>query len=246
MGPFADFSMVNPNNKKNAKIKWIDAMADIKGRIATEIGQENPTLGGQPQKVNFESIIKRQNQRLGHTNSRNPNSVVASASLGSKDNKRASTAKTSHKQSARDASQDDNFKVNRQANLEAEHSSDTKNRKSGVKISKQGGNVNVPAKVIFSKDRLQEPTTKINNFVEEAINAQIQAKNEGVTQIINQNNINNIIIQNPQKVEVIEYVPTKKYFANEEPVLSKKTQMKGATIQRPSSASVKRDTYFYA
>ncbi len=40
-------------------------------------------------------------------------------------------------------------------------------------------------------------------------NGETGQKTEGVTQIINQNNINNIIINNPQKVEVIEFSPAK-------------------------------------
>lgn len=39
--------------------------------------------------------------------------------------------------------------------------------------------------------------------------SQNERKQETVTQIINQNTINNFIIQNPEKVEVIEYAPEK-------------------------------------
>lgn len=62
------------------------------------------------------------------------------------------------------------------------------------------------------------------------------AKAIPVTQIINQNNVNNYFIQNPKQVQVIEYVQP----AKEEVI--KKTAPKKVSGVRPSSASVKRDT----
>ncbi len=48
---------------------------------------------------------------------------------------------------------------------------------------------------------------KISGHVE--LPPQRKRMGEGVTQIINQNNINNFIINNPQRVEVIEISPAK-------------------------------------
>jgi hypothetical protein len=61
-------------------------------------------------------------------------------------------------------------------------------------------------------------------------------KGTGVTQIINQNNINNIIIQNPQEVKVIGYMSRDDTAKNTVQVKAKPAN------NRPSSASIKRDT----
>eukprot|EP00826_Nyctotherus_ovalis_P048613 TRINITY_DN5746_c0_g3_i1.p1 TRINITY_DN5746_c0_g3~~TRINITY_DN5746_c0_g3_i1.p1 ORF type:complete len:289 (+),score=63.48 TRINITY_DN5746_c0_g3_i1:284-1150(+) len=57
-----------------------------------------------------------------------------------------------------------------------------------------------------------------------------------VTQIINQNNVNNYFIQNPKQIQAIEYVQPAKGE------VIKKTVPKKVSGTRPSSASVKRDT----
>ncbi len=71
-----------------------------------------------------------------------------------------------------------------------------------------------------------------------------QPKAETVTHIINQNNINNYIIHNPQKVEVIEYThPTKSEVRTvAEPIVKKIIPPKKTTAPvRSASATVRRD-----
>ena len=68
-------------------------------------------------------------------------------------------------------------------------------------------------------------------------------KTEGVTHIINQNNINNYIIHNPQKIEVIEYTQSKVDMrVQPEPIVKKIIPpKKTAPPVRSSSATVRRD-----
>jgi len=90
----------------------------------------------------------------------------------------------------------------------------------------------------------KDPKTMINNFIEvkgviEDTDIQSSiieiSKEVPVTQIINQNNVNNYFIQNPKQVQVIEYIqPVNEQIVKK--VIPKKTHA------RPSSADVKRDS----
>lgn len=56
-----------------------------------------------------------------------------------------------------------------------------------------------------ARQDIEQPQNKTDSFQKQVE----ERKPESVTQIINQNTINNFIIQNPEKVEVIEYALAK-------------------------------------
>lgn len=272
MGPFADFSLRNDWGK-STKIKWVDN--DAKSKLATEILEDEGAINENSRKTNCESIIKK--QKVNPANSRNGAGVVASASVGCKDNTKL---ENSHKQTVRDISPEgsdkskkiqvikpqqplvrikseekqnkvDNKLISKQVITNAiKNSTKDKSKNLNVSLKVKKDDIPIRAQVISDKEVInpkynnfildnsklvvseQKQSEKLTNSLNQMYNfnaALAEGKSGPVTQIINQNNINNFIIQNPQKVEVIEYVHKDQKV------------IKHVAPQRPSSASVKRD-----
>ena len=221
MGPFADFSSLK-SSQQPSKVKWVDN-SDVKNPIFTIIEDSQEIKPIEPPR-NLTPIIKGITRNI-------QAKIKPVASDPIKPFKKTEEDK---KYIVKEFTP-----ISRRTN------------KINDKFNKQ--NVDAKARQVrtIAKSKPIPNTRPINNNEDNpkinkqhSINKELKEKTKiikennytgPVTKIINQNNINNYIIQNPEKVQVIERIKQ-----TNEPVIKKVTAKKIIAV-RPSSANVKRD-----
>jgi hypothetical protein len=197
MGPFADLSV--PANKKiTPKLNWVDLQSNNKVQLATVMG--------------FSSTNMQENIIIPLKETRNDRISGESASVSLNEKVKEPTLQLSARESNEMPSNqkfgsEQTEPMNKQIIEQTKPAVDIFSGPIRIKGIKGISKLEEEQIKIKSKATIQALLRpKVNNYVAESTNTKNEERsqeNRPVANIINQNNINNFIIQNPQKVEVI-------------------------------------------
>lgn len=200
MGPFADFSV--PANKKiTTKINWVDLQSNNQVKLATVMGFSFTNM---PEDVVIPQKETRNDRISGESASVSLNEKVKEPTL------QLSARESIEMSSNQKLTSEQTTKIEALTKPVIEQPKPTIDilsnpiRIKGIKNINKLEEEQIKIKSKATIQALLRP--KVNNYVAEPTNPKAEERpleNRQVANIINQNNINNFIIQNPQKVEVI-------------------------------------------